>query len=115
VATLVFEDNDGVLAELEDHLPAGAAGRAWQVVAIHHGHSADGQLRAFRLLDSRENCRALGAYRKPVGSVLDVAALEDLPLLGEDGSADTEVGVTSISALQRLARCSEKGFLLLRR
>src|SRR5262249_19909728 len=97
VALLALKDNDRVLSKLEDHLPAGAAGRARQLVAVHYSNGANGQFAAgCRLLDGGKDRRALSADGEPIRSVFHVAPGEDLAVLGENRGANVEVRIRGV-------------------
>ncbi len=79
---LALENNDGMLSELRNHLPAGPAGRTRDFVSIHHGHGAYGKLGSGGCVYSGENCRPLGTDRQSIRGVLDVASGEYFALFG---------------------------------
>src|SRR4029077_19838411 len=73
----------GIRAELVDHLTAGAARRARHPVIIRNGDSLYFDLWP-QLCYGGKNCSALGAVRHTVGSILDIAADENLSVRKQD-------------------------------
>src|SRR5215831_8614399 len=107
VALLAFEDDDGVLSEFENHLPAGATRRAWELVAVHHGYRANFWLDSCRVHGGKDG-RALGADGEPVRSVFHIASGKDLSLIGKNRGSNVKIRIRGVGSLQRLPRGIQK-------
>src|ERR1700739_1583951 len=76
-------EDDGIGAELVNHLTASTTRRAGHSLRVRHRDSHNLELGPF-CGDGGENCRALGAIGHSIRSILDVAADKDVALGSED-------------------------------
>src|ERR1035437_4054249 len=102
-------EDDGARAEFIDDLAAGAAGRAWNSVIVHHGDGTNLELWPI-FSDCGKDRSTLGAVGHSVRCVLDVASHEDLAFRSENGCAHSEVGEGGVGVLHHLARLTEQAF-----
>src|SRR6185503_4264717 len=100
LSEICHHDGD-VEAVLPEQLTAGTAGRS-RFGRV--GDNGDGDERPVAVGERLQQCHALGAYRQAVRRVLDVAALDDLPVSCEQGRPDLEVRVGRDRAGPRVAR-----------
>src|SRR5574341_1144004 len=94
------EQHHRLRAELEDHLPAGAAGGAGKPLAVHHCDRPRPQPAPFPRHCGMDG-GALGAVGQPVGGVLHIAARIDGAFRAQNGGANQEARVGSVGAPQR--------------
>ena len=91
--------------EFGKNLAADAARRDGRLEIADNGDRAEF---AFALGDGCEDRGAFGAIGGAVGRVLDVAAVNDGAVIGQQSGADLEFGVGRVSALTGLKGCIEQ-------
>lgn len=82
--------NGRVGTKFEDHLPAGATGRANDSMIVGYRNCFDFNLRT-QLSDSGKDRRALGTIRHTVRGVFYVATGKDLPIPEKNGRSHVEI------------------------
>lgn len=84
-----------IIAEFAERLAACAAWHGSGVIEVRHGYGAQTNRRSM-LGNSARDRRLLGAARKPVRTVLDVASRNDRPTLKQQRGSDTEMAVRRV-------------------
>lgn len=110
-----LEDDNSVLAEFEDHLTAGPAGRAGNLISSNHRNRTNGEPGGFRLSDGGKDSGAFSAVRQTIRGVLYIAAGKYFVLICQDSRPDSKVGVAGIRAPQSVPGGGEKFIPLGRR
>src|SRR6185312_2910612 len=87
-----IKNDDIIVAEFAERLPAGAAGHRGGAIQVGHGNRTQPNVGS-ALGDSPRNGGLLGATGKTVGTVFDIAAGHDGAIGKQKCSADPEVAV----------------------
>ena len=98
LAPQIRQDHFEVAAKLPQNLATGAARRRWRVGVGHHGNTCE---LSMSLRECFEHRNALGANRKAVGGILDVAPGDDRAVGGLERRADFEVRVGGVRVTTR--------------